>query len=230
MLDRKEIVKKLISDTETNKVKWNVIINPQWIRAEYSIEITSNKFLNFKLIYYIDHPKGTKLLVDYYVKTSMTAANHSLYNVGGKNKEAESRELLSLMNIVLLNEEKNRNDNNPNINIINNIIRKQLEESKPDFNIGDKVIIKGDPHFEMADGMEGKIVSEISDTDDTFYYLVDFEDPFYEMLVYPDFDFEKDDFKVGGTCWPFEPQFLKKIIEKEDIPMDKTFMKNKLLM
>jgi hypothetical protein len=212
MLGRKEIVKKLIKDTKDDNIKWTIKIDRQWVRAEHSMEVTPNKILNFKLVYYTDHPKGTKLYVTFNIKHYKgSSTSHTIYDIGGKKKRVESKEMLSLMNDILLKEESNRN--------VIDKIKGQLDEYKPgpyELQIGDWAMVTHDPEFDMADGKEGRIVSEITDTDDTFYFLVDFEDPFYEMLVDQDFDFEREDFKVGGTCWPFEPQYLKKVIEIED--------------
>jgi len=66
-----EIIDKLYQDTDSGKIKWDVKITKNKIaKASYTIKLTEKKCIKFNAIYYSDHPKSTKLYVNFIEKSN----------------------------------------------------------------------------------------------------------------------------------------------------------------
>ena len=62
-MNSSDVLKKLIEDTESDKIKWVVTIENELVKSIFEKELTPNKKVVFKIVYYNQHPKSTKLYV-----------------------------------------------------------------------------------------------------------------------------------------------------------------------
>ena len=105
---RKQIIEELLDDTERGNIVWVVTINPNYVRAIYNYEITPNKKIVFKLLYFIDDHRRTKLSVDYDMRKEKGTLVTYIMDFGGKTHKNEIKELTYLLNRIILKEEERR--------------------------------------------------------------------------------------------------------------------------
>jgi hypothetical protein len=193
----KQILKNLLKDTEDDKIRWDVSIEKYFVKATHVITPTKNKKLTFKIVYFIQRPKETKLNIIYEINTEYSKKNMSIIDIGGKSKKAEVKEISYLLNKILLKEEKAREF--PEIFI------------EDQFKIDDRVVVIKEQDFDKEEiGQKGTIVTELKDAFDNICYIIRFDNHFSDILID-----DKESFRTGkmisGNCWAFSPENIKKI-------------------
>jgi len=208
MLSNKELIQNLAKDTEEGKISWEISIEPKFIRATYTLQVTKNKKLVFKVVYYIDHPKGTKLTVNYQLKGDYGTAHKEIHDLGGSKRRAEVKEISMLLNKILLKEEEKRN--NPELSKIVDIDYEDV------FEVGDRVVVTREQGLGKKEiNQKGTIIKELINSKNDLSYLVKFDNRFSDLLVDDeDFDFLSATQLRDGNCWAFRPENIKKIKDK----------------
>ena len=194
MLSKKEIIKKLLDDSEADKIKWKIMINDQAIVANYIQKLTDSKKCTFKIVYYKDHPKSTKLFIDYEITDKYATNTQSIMGIGG-NKKAESKDITYLLSKLLAKDEKYKD------------VKVDLDDH---FEIGNRVVVvKWHDHGEIEMGQKGTIVKWLVTDKEEPFFLIKFDNRFSNILV-------NDDFEIGqvprdGNCWVYRPSAIRKI-------------------
>lgn len=197
----KELINKLIIDTDENKIKWDVEINDTSVKATYEKKLSEGKKIVFRIIYYKQHTKSTKLHVNFIKKeTNGVNSSNTIYDIGGHKRKEEVRIVSHLLNKVLLKEEKSRG------------IKIELEDQ---FEIGDRVVVIHDQDFEKHEivGQKGTIIKELKN-EFVHVFLVKFDNKFSNILISDEFNFDKN--VKDGDCWIMQPENIKKIIKKHN--------------
>lgn len=196
MIPRKDILKKLLEDTENDKIKWKVDIEKDFVRATHVINPTPKKSLVIKVVYFLQHVKGTKLTADYVIIGQRGKHEVTVLDMGGKSKKDEVKQISYLMSKILLKEETNRN-----IDVF-------IEDK---FETGNRVVVVKEQDFKGKEiGQKGTIMSERTDRDDNTVYIIKFDNHFDDLLVDADEAVRSGRLK-DGNCWGFLPQNIKKI-------------------
>lgn len=195
-ISKKETLSKLLEDTESGKIKWEVSIERDFVRATHTINPTPNKSLVIKIVYFLHHIKGTKLTADFTIKGQRGKQDMAVLALGGKNKKEEVKQISYLMSRILLKEEDSRN-----IDIF-------IEDK---FEIGDRVVVVKEQNFGGNEvGQKGDIVSESTDKDGSIVYVIKFDNHFDDILVDAEEAIRTGRLK-DGNCWAFLPRNIKKI-------------------
>jgi len=202
MLSRNEIINNLNKATDEGKIVWKVIVDRQFIKAEYEIEITKTKKVTFKIIYYVYHPRVTKLTIEYDIRKEYATITNPVADIGGKNGKTEARQLSQLLQKIL---SKNEIYKGIEIKIENDEIQ-----------VGDRVVVvkprkERDVIVQLANGEKGTVINEMDDIHGEIFLLVEFDQKFMDKMVEPDFMGDEDSLTSDGRCWPFEPKYLRKI-------------------
>lgn len=194
-----EVLNKLIKETEDNTIKWTVAIEKLIVRATFEKELTPKKKLNFKILYYKEHPKNTSFHIYFCKKDNWGSISVTVMDIGGSKKRNESREVLKFLNIILLKEE----------------LKDKVEiELDDEFSIGDRVVVVKEQDFRKDDiiGQKGTIVNQFYK--DGLKFLVEFDNNFSYLLINSDFDYSNH--KLGnGRCWIMDPNNIRKINNKK---------------
>lgn len=106
--NRMKIIGDLTRDTDNDKIEWDVTIESDYIKAIYNMPVTANKTIVFKLVYFTNNPKVSKLNVLYVLNIDDKKFTRTINDIGGKSKKAEVKEISYLINRILLKEEENR--------------------------------------------------------------------------------------------------------------------------
>ena len=198
MLSKKEIINKLIDDTNINKIKWKITVDSQFISASYNQEITRNKKCVFKIVYYKTHPKSTKLFIDYEIDEKYATSTQSIIGIGG-NKKVESKDISFLLSKILSKNDKYKD------------IKLDLEDN---FEIGDRVVVvRSHDHGEIEMGQKGTIIKWLVTDKDEPFFLIKFDNRFSNIMVSD--DFEIGDVPKDGDCWVYRPDAIRKIDSKK---------------
>jgi len=201
-LNKKDILDKISND---DNLEWDITIEQQYIKATSFLDVTNNKKIIFKAVYYIDHPKSSRLnlIYDITMKLSNTKTKtkqEEIYDTFGGKKRQEARQVSLLIKKIL-----SKNDKYKNIEI-------KIEEIGF-LNVGDRVdVIKGDSFDGDDHGEKGTIVNEIDSKTNKPFYLVRFDNKFSPLLVDDDFTFDKiEDYEgTDCDCWPYRSFHLRK--------------------
>lgn len=216
---RKEILKNLFKDTSGGYMIWDVFVDNQFIKTSHKLKVTETKSVSFKIVYYKNHPKSTKLYISYEFKNEHNGHSISILDLGGKKRQEADDVLLLLKTILSENEYKN-----PEFKDI-------LIEINDKFKIGDRVVVIKAQDFDGDEiGQKGNIVKEITNKHNILFYLIRFDNEFdaCEML---DDDFDFDDKKLKkGNCWAFRPEYIKKISQKKESVTENLALNQKVFM
>jgi len=197
-----EVLKKLIEDTTNNKIDWIVSIDSLLVKASFEQELTPNKKLNFKIIYYIEHPKSTTLHIYFNKKDTWGSISKSVLDIGGSKRRNESNEISKLLRDILLKEEK---------------LQKNIEiELDDEFKIGDRIIVIKEQDFRKEEivGQKGTIINQFNKNG--LKFLVEFDKNFNYLLINSDFNYDENNSKVvDGKCWIMDPNNIRKINDKK---------------
>jgi len=209
-MTNKEVINKLSQDTNDGKIKWEVDLTYNYagkeariavVKTSHDIKITEKKKLVFKIMYYVDHPKNTKLSVNFITNVDGVNSSKTISDMGGKKRE-ESRIINQLISKILLDYEN---------------LKDKIEIERDDvFNIGDRVVVIREQDFpkEKIVGQKGTIIKEL-ERDGNARFLVEFDNKFNDAL----FDEKKFDYGAtrvdDGNCWLMDPNNIRKIISKE---------------
>jgi hypothetical protein len=170
-----------------------------FVKATYIEQLTDNKFLMYKIVYYQEHPKSTKFYIMFKTKSNGSMSSKDILTLGGSKNHDEVR-LISHLLKKILKKDKNYKD----IEIeIDNI-----------FKPGDKVIvIKGEDFGEDEVGEKGTIIREDS-IHGVKHYLVEFDHQFRDILIDRDYTFDSKRKPFPGNCWFIKPDNLRKVFKK----------------
>jgi hypothetical protein len=211
MLNRSEILDNLNKATDEEKINWKISIDREFVRAEYEFQTTETKKIRFRIVYYVNHPKTTKLFIEYDKRKTYATIVEQIIEIGGKNNKIESRKISQLIQKILL-----KNDKYKNI---------KIEIYNDEINVGDKVIVVvpkrelTDTIVQLAKGEKGTVIEEIEDITGEKFLLVQFDQKFMEQMVSANFAFGEESLSSEGDCWPFEPKFLRKISDDKKYVM-----------
>jgi len=198
-MNSSDVLKKLIEDTESDKIKWVVTIENELVKSIFEKELTPNKKVVFKIVYYNQHPKSTKLYVYFNKKDNWGSTTLTIMDIGGNKKRNEARIVSQLLNKILLKEEKLRNE-----------VDIELDD---EFAIGDRVVVIKEQDFQkdVIVGQKGIIVNQFNK--DGLKFLVEFDDKFSYLLINNDFNYEINDKNniKSGQCWLMDPNNIRKI-------------------
>ena len=186
---KKEILRNLLKDTESGKIRWEISIEKALVKATHIIPVTSLKHIIIKIIYFNDTPKMSKLNILYQQIGEHGVHTKLITNIGGKNKGAEVKEVSYLLNRILLKEEQR------NVDIF-------IED---DFKVGDRVVVikTQDKEFQGEEkGQKGTIVGDLTENN-VVMFVVKFDNHFSDIL--------NDDDSKFGNCWAFWADNLKRI-------------------
>lgn len=103
MRSRREIISKLYDDTISGKIRWEITLDKAYVKAVHEMPVTKTKKVIFKLTYFVDSPKNSKLFINFSPKSNLIL---SVMDIGGKNKKKEVNGLERLLNQILLKEEE----------------------------------------------------------------------------------------------------------------------------
>jgi hypothetical protein len=104
---KKEIVNKLTEDTKKGILDWVVNFTNQFITATSHVMLTEKKYITFKVVYYLENDKITKLsvLLSRKDKNGKIRIFEEIYSIGGKKKKMDSKSVNYLFNEILKREE-----------------------------------------------------------------------------------------------------------------------------
>jgi hypothetical protein len=200
MKTKREIFNKLLIDTDANKIYWEISLEEMYVKATYIEQLTDNKQLLYKIVYYKEHPKSTKFFVIFKTKSHGSLASKDIFTFGGNKKIDEVRLIAHLLKKVLKKDEKY------------NDIEIEIDNV---FKPGDKVIvIKGEDFGEDEVGEKGTIVREDSIRGEK-YYLVEFNYRFRDVLIDRDYTYGCKRKAQLGNCWFIKPDNLRKVFKKK---------------
>ncbi len=192
----KDVLKDLLRDTENDKIKWDVSIEEQFIKATHYIDVTKNKKVTFKLVYFLNHPKGSKLTIIYDVRTDFSKRSATLMDLGGKNKKSEVKDISYLLHKILLKEERYKD------------VEIFIEDK---FDIGDRVVVTKVQEFNGDElGQKGTILAELSGRDKEVLFLIKFDNKFSDIMVDGEFALNTGQTR-DGNAWSFKPENIKRI-------------------
>lgn len=193
---KREILDNLLSDTESDKIRWEVTIEKKLVKAIYEKVITPSKNIFFKIVYYIDHPKSTKLHIYFKKHNKHGSESETIFDLGGNKKKNESKYISQILNKILLKEEKLRDQVHLDLDGV--------------FKIGDRVVVAKEQDFQKSDiiGQKGTIVNTFTRNDNEVF-LVEFDKKFSSLLINNDFNFDSK--CVDGNCWIMYPENIEKI-------------------
>lgn len=194
---KREILEKILKDTESDKIVWDVILENKYVKAIFEQNITPSKQLVFKLLYYIDHPKSTKLHVYFKRHDKRGSQSDTIIDLGGHKKRNEAKFVARILNKILLKEEELRNK----INI-------DLDD---DFKIGDRIVVVKEQDFQRSEiiSQKGTIVNIFNDNEGD-KILVEFDNKFSDILINKDFE-PNINRCSDGNCWIMNPENIRKI-------------------
>lgn len=195
MNSRKDILKSLLDDTMSDKIDWKITLEKDLVKASHTIKTTPNKTILFKIVYFFHHKRGTKLTIDYELKTEKSKHNRSIVDMGGRSNKGEVKEISFLMKKIL------QKKNYPNIDIF-------VDDNE--FKDGDDVVVIKSEFDGKDIGKRGKIISVLFNVREEPHYIVQFDEIFDDAL----FDHESalmSGAMKPGDSWAYKPGFIKKI-------------------
>jgi hypothetical protein len=107
---RNQILKQILQDTLNDKITWIIDdINEEYVRVKYILQLTPNKKLTSRIVYFINNPKKTTLYVSMEV-SGMRFGEKSTSIIPvmsfGSSMRGERKTIIYLLNNILLKEEK----------------------------------------------------------------------------------------------------------------------------
>jgi hypothetical protein len=206
MKSLREVINKLILDTNDGKIKWKIDVEKIFVRATYEKMLTSDKKITFKIVFYPDHTKGTKLHINFIRKKDGVNSSNTIMDIGGSKKKEEVRLVLHLLKKII--EKVGFNLPFDELN---------MDDDDDEIQVSDRVEIIKEQDFRKEEciGQKGTVIKEFNKGNKIFF-LVEFDEQFSSVLVGSDFDFNRA--KAGfsdGKCWLMDPNNLKKIKDKK---------------
>lgn len=200
MKTKREIFSKLLNDTDDKKIQWEISLEEMYVKATYIEQLTENKHLVYKIVYYKEHPKSTKFFIIFKANSYGSKTSKEIFTFGGNKKQDDVRLISHLLKKIL---KKNKKYKDVEIDIDNV------------FKPGDKVIIiKGEDFGPDEVGEKGTVIREDSIHGDK-HFLVEFDNQFRDVLIDRDYTFGCKRKPLPGNCWFIKPDNMRKVFKKK---------------